>query len=98
MVQVNSVRFCLGKCKMRKALVATTGLAWLALSGATGAATVKLTAGPADPQYFASKAAGQNNFTLDNITWTLVSGSAATEKGSVAGQYAAPWGMGMSTT
>jgi hypothetical protein len=75
----------------------TAGLCWLALAGAASAATVTLTPGPADPQYFASKAAGQNNFTLDGITWTLVSGSAATEKGSVVSQYAAPLGMGTST-
>jgi hypothetical protein len=30
--------------------------------------------------------------------WSLVSGNAATQKGSVAGQYAAPLGMGTSTT
>lgn len=83
---------------MRNALLATTGLAWLALTGAAGAVTVTLTPGPQDPQYFASEAAGQNNFTLDGITWTLTSGSAATEKGSVSGEYAAPLGMGTSTT
>lgn len=84
---------------MRKSLVTTTGLAWLALSGVASAApVVTLSPGPADPQYFASLAAGDSNFTLGNITWSLVSGSASTEKGSVAGLYAAPWGMGTSTT
>ena len=83
---------------MNKTLLVTTGLAWLGLTGAAGAVTVTLAPGPADPQYFASKAAGENNFTLDGISWSLVSGSASTEKGSVAGQYAAPWGMGTSTT
>jgi hypothetical protein len=84
---------------MRKTLFLTTGLAWLALTGvASAAVVVTLTPGPEDPQYFASEAAGQNGFTLDGITWTLTSGVASTEKGSVAGQYAAPLGMGTSTT
>jgi hypothetical protein len=84
---------------MRKTLLMTTGLAWLALTAAASATvTVTLKEGPSDPQYFASEAAGENNFTLDGITWTLTSGSAATEKGSVVGQYAAPLGMGTSTT
>jgi hypothetical protein len=82
---------------MRKTLLMTTGLAWLALTAAASAA-VTLTPGPQDPQYFASEAAGANGFTLDGITWTLVSGSAATEKGTKAGVYAAPLGMGTSTT
>ncbi len=83
---------------MRKTLLLTTGLAWLALTGAAGAVTVTLSEGPADPQYFASLPAGESNFTLGDITWSLVSGSAATEKGSVPFQYAAPLGMGTSTT
>lgn len=82
---------------MRKGFV-TTGLAWFALSGAASAApVVTLSPGPADPQYFASLPAGESNFTLDDITWSLLSGSAATEKGTVTGQYAAPWGMGDTT-
>jgi hypothetical protein len=83
---------------MPKTLLMTTGLAWLALTGAAGAATVTLTKGPADPQYFASKAAGENNFTLDDITWTLVSGNAGTAKGTTTGVSAAPLGMGMDPT
>ncbi len=76
----------------------TTGLAWLALSGAASAApVVTLSPGPADPQYFASLAAGESNFTLGDVTWSLLSGSAATEKGSLPGKYAAPWGMGDTT-
>jgi hypothetical protein len=74
-----------------------SGLAWLAFAGAAGAVTVSLKEGPSDPQYFASKAAGENNFTLGDITWTLVSGSAATAKGSTPGVSAAPLGMGTST-
>jgi PEP-CTERM motif len=83
---------------MRKTLLMTTGLAWLALTGAAGAVTVHLTPGPMDPQYFASKSAGENDFTLDGITWSLVSGSAATAKGTTPGISAAPDGMGTSTT
>jgi hypothetical protein len=79
---------------MRKVLLVTTGLAWLALTGAAGAVTVTLKEGPADPQYFAPEAAGQNNFTLGDITWTLVSGSAETAKGTTPNVSAAPLGMG----
>ena len=82
---------------MRKTLLMTSGLAWLALTGAASA-TVSLTPGPMDPQYFASEAAGQNGFTIDGATWSLVSGVASTEKGSLADVYAAPLGMGTSTT
>jgi hypothetical protein len=84
---------------MRKTLLMTTGLAWLALTAAASAApVVTLTPGPEDPQYFAPEAAGQNNFTLGDITWTLVSGSAATAKGTTPNVSAAPLGMGTSTT
>src|SRR5271156_2204899 len=79
---------------MRKILSLTTGLAWLALTGAAGAVTVTLKEGPADPQYFAPKAAGQNDFTLGDITWTLVSGTAGTAKGTTTDVSAAPLGMG----
>jgi hypothetical protein len=80
---------------MRKRLLLTTGLAWLAFSGAASAAvSVTLHEGPSDPQYFAPEAAGQNNFTLGDITWTLVSGSAATAKGTTPNVSAAPLGMG----
>jgi hypothetical protein len=79
---------------MRKALLLTTGLAWLALTGPAYAFTVTLIAGPIDPQYFEPEAAGQNNFSLDGITWTLGSGTAHTDKGTTAGVDAAPLGMG----
>jgi PEP-CTERM motif len=80
---------------MRKTLLLTTGLAWLAFSGAASAAVnVTLHEGPSDPQYFAPEAAGQNDFTLGDITWTLVSGSAATAKGTTLNVSAAPLGMG----
>jgi hypothetical protein len=79
---------------MRKTLLLTSGLAWLAFTVAAGAVTVTLKEGPSDPQYFASKAAGQNNFTLGDITWTLVSGAAGTAKGTTTDISAAPLGMG----
>jgi PEP-CTERM motif len=83
---------------MRRALLTTTGLVWLALTGAAGAATVTLAVGPQNPQYFAPEAAGLSDFTLNGITWSLTSGVAATEKGSLADVYAAPLGMGTSQT
>jgi hypothetical protein len=83
---------------MRKTLLLRTGLAWLGLTGAAGAVTVSLTPGPQDPQYFASEATGQNGFTIDGVTWSLVSGSAATAKGTTPGISAAPLGMGTSTS
>jgi hypothetical protein len=79
---------------MPKTLLMTTGLAWLALTGAAGAVTVTLTPGPMDPQYFAGEAAHQNGFTINGVTWSLMSGTAETEKGSLANVYAAPLGMG----
>jgi hypothetical protein len=83
---------------MRKTLLMTTGLAWLALTGTAGAVMVTLTPGPLDPQYFNTEAAGQNGFTINGATWTNSGGIAETEKGSVADEFAAPLGMGTSTT
>src|ERR1700691_2534063 len=94
MTLLSSLHFVCGGFNMRKVLLLTTGLAWLALTGAAGAVTVTLKEGPADPQYFAPEAAGQNNFTLGDITWTLVSGSAETAKGTTPNVSAAPLGMG----
>jgi hypothetical protein len=79
---------------MRKALLLTTGLAWLGLIGSANAFTVSLTPGPMNPQYFEPEAAGQNGFTLDGITWTLGSGVAHTDKGTSVNVDAAPLGMG----
>jgi PEP-CTERM motif len=79
---------------MRKALLLTTGLAWLGLIGSANAFTVSLTPGPMNPQYFEPETAGQNGFTLDGITWTLGSGTAHTDKGTTSGVDAAPLGMG----
>jgi hypothetical protein len=69
----------------------------LALTGAAGAVTVTLTPGPADPQYFESTPVGESNFTVGTTTWSLVSGKADTESGSLAQQYAAPLGLGDTT-
>ena len=82
---------------MRKTFLMTTGLAWLALTGAASATVaVSLTPGPMDPQYFASEAAGQNGFTIDGITWNGT--DAATAKGTTPNISAAPLGMGTDTT
>jgi hypothetical protein len=82
---------------MRKTLLITTGLAWLALTGAANAFMVKLTPGPMNPQYFEAEIPGQNGFTLGGIGWSLVSGFAATERGTAPGFNAAPLGMGNTT-
>ena len=50
---------------MRKTLLVTTGLAWLALTGAAGAATVTLTPETAlSPNYFVGQSVGSNTFTV----------------------------------
>jgi hypothetical protein len=77
---------------MRKTLLMTTGLTWLALTGAAGAVTVTLTPGPANPTYFVGQTIGSTNFTVGTDTWSLVSGSAGVQVGSLAGVYAAPLG------
>ena len=83
---------------MRKTLLMTTGLAWLALTGAASAVTVTLAPGPLDPLWFVGHAAGDNNFTDKGITWTLVSGQAGIAVGTTPQISAAPLGMGTSTT
>jgi hypothetical protein len=85
---------------MRKTLLMTTGLAWLALTGAAsaGVVVVSLAPGPLDPQWFVGHAAGDNNFTDKGITWTLVSGQAGVAVGTTPNISAAPLGMGTSTT
>ena len=79
---------------MRKILLVSTGLAWLALTGSAGAVQVQLTPGPQNPQYFAALAAHQNGFTINGATWTNTGGVAETEKGTLPNVYAAPLGMG----
>jgi hypothetical protein len=82
---------------MRKILLMTTGLAWLALTGVASAVTVTVKEGPQDPQYFASTPVGSDDFMVGTTTWSLVSGKADTESGSSQGQFAAPLGMGNTT-
>jgi hypothetical protein len=80
---------------MRKTLLMTTGLAWLALTGAAGAATVTLTQGPQDPLYFDAAPLHSGNFTIGTTVWSSSAPNAAlTETGSLQGQYALPLGMG----
>ena len=55
---------------MRKTLLMTTGLAWLALTGAAGAAIVTVQVGPQNPQYFASLPINQSNFVVNGDTWS----------------------------
>jgi len=74
---------------MRKTLLMTTGLAWLALTGTAGAVMVTLTPGPANPDYFASIPVGDSAFTVGTTVW---SGTGLTEQGSLQGKYAAPLG------
>jgi hypothetical protein len=79
---------------MRKALLITTGLAWLALTTASNAVVVTVgPTGPANPTYFDGILPGTSNFTVGTDVWTKLSGSAAVQVGSLAGIYAAPLGM-----
>jgi hypothetical protein len=82
-----------GDFKMRKSLLMTTGLAWLALTGAAGAVTVSLSPGPANPTYFVGQTIGSSDFTTaGGDTWSLVSGVAGVQQGTTAGFAAAPLG------
>jgi len=78
---------------MRKTLLMTTGLAWLALTGAAGAATVTLTPGPMNPSYFNGQSVGASNFSVGGDTWSLVSGLANIAIGTTPSVSAAPLGM-----
>jgi PEP-CTERM motif len=78
---------------MRKTLLVTTGLAWLALTGAAGAVTVTLTPETAlSPNYFVGQSVGSNTFSVGTDKWSLVSGSAEIETGTIAGFAADPLG------
>jgi hypothetical protein len=79
---------------MRKALLMTTGLAWLALTGAASAAiTVVLTPESAlSPNYFVGQTVGSNTFSVGTDQWSLVSGSAGIETGTIADFSADPLG------
>ncbi len=80
---------------MRKALLITTGLAWLALTGAASAAVTVLVGpkGPGNPTYFVGQAVGSNTFMVGADSWSLVGGTAAVQVGTLQGVYAAPLGM-----
>jgi PEP-CTERM motif-containing protein len=78
---------------MRKTLLMTTGLAWLALTGAAGAVTVTLTPETAlSPNYFVGQSVGSNTFSVGTDEWSLVSGTAGIQTGTTAGFAADPLG------
>jgi hypothetical protein len=78
---------------MRKTLLMTTGLAWLALTGAAGAVTVTLTPETAlSPNYFVGQSVGSNTFSVGTDKWSLVSGVAGIRTGTTAQFSADPLG------
>lgn len=78
---------------MRKTLLMTTGLAWLSLTGAAGAATVTLTPETAlSPTYFVGQSVGANTFSVGTDKWSLVSGSAGIAVGTTPQVSADPLG------
>lgn len=78
---------------MRKTLLMTTGLAWLALTGAAGAVTVTLKPETAlSPNYFVGQSVGSNTFTVGTDQWSLVSGTAGIRTGTTGGFSADPLG------
>jgi PEP-CTERM motif len=78
---------------MRKTLLMTTGLAWLALAGAASAATVTLKPETAlSPNYFVGQSVGSNTFSVGTDKWSLVSGSAGIAVGTTPGISADPLG------
>jgi hypothetical protein len=79
---------------MRRTLLMTTGLAWLALTAAASAApVVTLTPGPLDPTYFSGQSVGDNTFSVGTDSWTLLSGAAGIAVGTTPGISADPLGM-----
>ena len=83
----------LGDFKMRKTLLMTTGLAWLALTGAAGAVTVTVSPGPANPNVLRWPTIGSSDFTTaGGDTWSLVSGTAGVAVGTTPNVSAAPFG------
>src|ERR1700722_8836493 len=79
---------------MRKTLLITTGLAWLALTGAASAAVqVVLTPETAlSPNYFVGKTVGSHDFTVGTDTWSLLSGTAGIATGTTPNVSANPLG------
>jgi PEP-CTERM motif len=79
---------------MRKTLLMTTGLAWLALTGAASAAVVvQLTPETAlSPNYFVGQTTGSHDFMVGTDTWSLLSGTAGIANGTTANVSADPLG------
>jgi hypothetical protein len=78
---------------MRKTLLMTTGLAWLALTGAASAAVVTLTPETAlSPNYFVGQTVGSNTFSVGTDKWSLVSGTAGIRVGTTPQFSADPLG------
>jgi hypothetical protein len=79
---------------MRKTLLMTTGLAWLALTGAASAAVVvQLTPETAlSPNYFVGQTTGSHDFMVGTDTWSLVSGTAGIANGTTPFVSADPLG------
>jgi hypothetical protein len=79
---------------MRKTLLITTGLAWLALTGAASAAVqVVLTPETAlSPNYFVGQTVGSHDFTVGTDTWSLLSGTAGIKVGTTPNVNADPLG------
>ena len=79
---------------MRKTLLMTTGLAWLALTGAASAAVVvQLTPETAlSPNYFVGQTTGSHDFMVGTDTWSLLSGTAGIANGTTANFSADPLG------
>ena len=79
---------------MRKTLLITTGLAWLALTGAASAAVqVLLTPETAlSPNYFVGQTVGSHDFTVGTDKWSLLSGTAGIQVGTTPNFSADPLG------
>ena len=84
---------------MRKTLLITTGLAWLALTGAASAAVQVvltpenlLTPAQLSPNYFVGQAIGSNTFTVGTDKWSLLSGTAGIQVGTNPNVNADPLG------
>jgi hypothetical protein len=79
---------------MRKTLLITTGLAWLALTGAASAAVqVVLTPETAlSPNYFVGQTVGSHDFMVGTDTWSLLSGTAGIQVGTNPNVNADPLG------
>jgi PEP-CTERM motif len=88
-----------GIFKMRKTLLMTTGLTWLALTGAASAAVVvtltpESALGPSElsPTYFVGQSVGANTFSVGTDQWSLVNGSAGIETVTKPTVFADPLG------